>query len=88
MGCSDDEMPGARRGTPCTQYMYVCHAELSAILNSAHNSLKGARVYVTLFPCSAPRPSSSPALPRWCITATSTTTDSASRHGSCSRGEA
>ena len=31
--------------------MYVCHAELNAILNSAHNNLKGARVYVTLFPC-------------------------------------
>ena len=29
----------------------VCHAELNAILNSAHNNLKGARVYVTLFPC-------------------------------------
>ena len=40
MGCSDDEMP-----------WYVCHAELNAILNSAHNNLKGARVYVTLFPC-------------------------------------
>ena len=34
-----------------TKYMYVCHAELNAILNSAHNNLKGARVYVTLFPC-------------------------------------
>ena len=33
------------------RYMYVCHAELNAILNSAHNNLKGARVYVTLFPC-------------------------------------
>ena len=29
----------------------VQHAELNAILNSAHNNLKGARVYVTLFPC-------------------------------------
>ena len=31
--------------------MYVCHAELNAILNSAHSNLTGARVYVTLFPC-------------------------------------
>ena len=29
----------------------VSHAELNAILNRAHNHLKGARVYVTLFPC-------------------------------------
>ena len=34
-----------------TKYMYVCHAELNAILNSAHSDLRGARVYVTLFPC-------------------------------------
>ena len=48
MGCSDDEMPWEREGAPLqTKYMYVCHAELNAILNSAHNNLKGARVYVT-----------------------------------------
>ena len=52
MGGSDDEMPWEREGAPLqTKYMYVCHAELNAILNSAHNNLKGARVYVTLFPC-------------------------------------
>ena len=52
MGCSDDEMPWEREGEPLhTKYMYVCHAALNAILNSAHNNLKGARVYVTLFPC-------------------------------------
>ena len=52
IGCSDDEMPWEREGDPLdTKYMYVCHAELNAILNSAHNNLKGARVYVTLFPC-------------------------------------
>ena len=33
------------------KYMYVCHAELNAILNSAHSDLRGSRVYVTLFPC-------------------------------------
>ena len=33
-----------------TEYPYVCHAELNAILNSNH-SLKGSTVYVTLFPC-------------------------------------
>ena len=72
MGCNDDEMPWEREGAPLqTKYMYVCHAELNAILNSAHNNLKGA--------------SSSPALPRWCTTATSTTTAiPALRRGSCS----
>ena len=29
----------------------LSHAELNAILNNAHGNLKGARVYVTLFPC-------------------------------------
>ena len=34
MGCSDDEMPWEREGAPLqTKYMYVCHAELNAILN-------------------------------------------------------
>ncbi len=44
IGCDDDEMPWEREGEPLnTKYMYVCHAELNAILNSAHNNLKGAR---------------------------------------------
>ena len=52
IGCSDDSMPWEREGDALdTKYMYVCHAELNAILNSAHNNLKGARIYVTLFPC-------------------------------------
>ncbi len=52
IGCSDDEMPWDREGDPLkTKYMYVCHAELNAILNSAHNNLKGARIYVTMSPC-------------------------------------
>ena len=54
MGCSDDEMPWEREGAPLdTKYMYVCHAELNAILNHASGtgSLKGARIYTTLFPC-------------------------------------
>ena len=52
IGCNDDDMPWEREGPPLeTKYMYVCHAELNAILNSAHSDLRGARVYVTLFPC-------------------------------------
>ncbi len=34
-----------------TKYMYVCHAELNAILNRSSGSLEGAKLYVTLFPC-------------------------------------
>ena len=51
IGCNDDDMPWDREGDELeTKYMYVCHAELNAILNSAHSDLRGSRVYVTLFP--------------------------------------
>ncbi len=51
-GCSDDQMPWERTGEPLqTKYLYVCHAELNAILNANIGSLRGATLYVTLFPC-------------------------------------
>ncbi|MDD6485208.1 MAG: dCMP deaminase family protein [Clostridiales bacterium] len=51
IGCNDDDMPWEREGCALeTKYMYVCHAELNAILNSKM-SLQGAKLYVTLFPC-------------------------------------
>jgi dCMP deaminase len=51
-GCSDDEMPWERDGDPLeTKYLYVCHAEFNAILNSGAHSLNDATLYVTLFPC-------------------------------------
>ena len=51
-GCNDDRMPWERKGTPLdTKYLYVCHAELNAILNYSGGSLRGARIYTTLFPC-------------------------------------
>ena len=51
-GCSDDEMPWEREGSPLeTKYPFVCHAELNAILNRSTGSLKNARIYVSLFPC-------------------------------------
>ena len=35
-----------------SKYLYVCHAELNAILNARNGStLNGCRCYVTLFPC-------------------------------------
>jgi len=49
-GCSDDEFPWDREGAD-TKYPYVVHAELNAILNSGGRSLKGAKLYVALFPC-------------------------------------
>ena len=52
VGCSDDEFPWDREGEPLdTKYLYVCHAELNAILNYTGSDIKGAKVYTTLFPC-------------------------------------
>jgi len=51
IGCDDDELPWSREGDFLeTKYPYVCHAELNAILNS-NQPLKGAKLYVALFPC-------------------------------------
>lgn len=52
IGCSDDEYPWEREGNPLdTKYLYVCHAEMNAILNYTGGNLKNSKVYVTLFPC-------------------------------------
>lgn len=50
IGCSDDEYSWAREGED-TKYQYVVHAELNTILNATGKSLRGARLYVSLFPC-------------------------------------
>lgn len=52
-GCSDDDLPWERDGEWLdTKYPFVCHAELNAILNCNNASLlKGATLYVALFPC-------------------------------------
>ncbi|MBQ3417493.1 MAG: dCMP deaminase family protein [Ruminococcus sp.] len=49
-GCSDETYPWEREGED-TKYPYVVHAELNAILNANGKSLKGAKIYVDLFPC-------------------------------------
>lgn len=54
-GCNDDEFPWVREAD-CeenTKYPYVIHAELNSILNFRGDlaALKGATIYVTLFPC-------------------------------------
>ncbi len=52
IGCSDDEFPWEREGPALdTKYVYVCHAEMNAILNYTGTHMKGAKLYVTLFPC-------------------------------------
>lgn len=51
-GLSDDELPWDREGEFLdTKYPYVCHAEMNAILNSTTADLRGASLYVCLFPC-------------------------------------
>ena len=52
-GCSDDVFPWGNDKSGSildTKYPYVVHAEPNAILNATSN-LKGATLYVTLFPC-------------------------------------
>ena len=51
-GTCDDNMPWEHGEGLDSKYLYVCHAEFNAILNTRDGSqLKGCRVYVTLFPC-------------------------------------
>ena len=50
-GCEDTVFPWEREGEFIdTKYPYVVHAEQNAILNSS-TSVRGARIYVSLFPC-------------------------------------
>ena len=52
VGCADSDMPWAREGKPMdTKYLFVCHAELNAILNYSGGNIQGSTVYTTLFPC-------------------------------------
>jgi dCMP deaminase len=49
--CSDDEYPWDKNDSALdSKYLYVCHAELNAILNCAVGSVRGCTVYTTLFP--------------------------------------
>ena len=54
-GCSDDEFPWGKEHQDDdpynAKYFYSTHSELNAILNSPISSLKGATLYVALFPC-------------------------------------
>ena len=48
--CDDDVYPWERGEGLDSKYLYVCHAELNAILNS-NCDLRGTTIYVDLFPC-------------------------------------
>ena len=59
-GCSDQVLPWGRGGSGSTlqsKYMYVCHAEVNAILNriddTATTHQQDTTLYVALFPCHA-----------------------------------
>jgi dCMP deaminase len=52
IGCDDDLCPWTVKEGIENKYLYVCHAELNAILNSRDGTaLRGCKIYVTLFPC-------------------------------------
>ena len=51
-GVDDDHIPWGHGEGLDSKYLYVCHAEFNAILNTRDGSaLSGCRIYVTLFPC-------------------------------------
>ncbi|XP_055546116.1 deoxycytidylate deaminase [Wyeomyia smithii] len=53
IGCSDDEFPWSKTSDDALEnkYLYVCHAEVNAILNKNSSDVKNCTMYVALFPC-------------------------------------
>lgn len=53
-GCGDDKLPWSRDAAHelDQKYLYVCHAEMNAILNKNSADVKGCTIFVKLFPCS------------------------------------
>ena len=54
-GCSDDELAWSRKSETNskleTKHLFVCHAEMNAIVNKIQADLKNTTIYVSLFPC-------------------------------------
>ncbi|MBE6135690.1 MAG: dCMP deaminase family protein [Erysipelotrichaceae bacterium] len=51
-GIPDDQLTWNKGEGLDSKYLYVCHAEFNAILNTKDRvSLQGCTLYVTLFPC-------------------------------------
>lgn len=53
IGCEDDDFPwGKNTQSPLdSKFLYVCHAEMNAILNKNSADVKNCTIYVGLFPC-------------------------------------
>lgn len=52
IGTDDDVLPWGHGEGIESKYLYVCHAEFNAILNTRNGlALKGCKLYVSLFPC-------------------------------------
>ncbi|XP_014598734.1 PREDICTED: deoxycytidylate deaminase isoform X2 [Polistes canadensis] len=51
--CSDDVFPWEKNSNEelNNKKLYVCHAEMNAILNKNSSKLEGCKMYVSLFPC-------------------------------------
>ena len=51
-GIDDEAIPWGQGQCLDSKYLYVCHAEFNAVLNTRDGAaLKGCTLYVTLFPC-------------------------------------
>ncbi|KAK0183434.1 hypothetical protein PV327_001477 [Microctonus hyperodae] len=52
-GCSDEEFPWQKHTNNKldSKYLYVCHAEVNAILNKNSYDVQNCTMYVGLFPC-------------------------------------
>ncbi|CAG0883864.1 unnamed protein product [Cyprideis torosa] len=53
VGCNDGELPWGKNSADelYNKYMYVCHAEMNAILNKNSADIRGSTIFVALFPC-------------------------------------
>lgn len=52
IGCDEDQLSWNKGEGLDSKYLYVCHAEFNAILNTRDGAaLRGCTLYVTLFPC-------------------------------------
>ncbi|KAK9875901.1 hypothetical protein WA026_009688 [Henosepilachna vigintioctopunctata] len=53
IGCSDEDFPWSKDSIDDLEnkYLYVCHAELNAVLNKNSADVKNCTIYVGLFPC-------------------------------------
>lgn len=52
-GCDDDLLPWGKTDPDRlnNKYLYVCHAEMNAVLNKNSTDVEGCTIYTTLFPC-------------------------------------